>query len=271
MADSTETPYTNTESDDEILNELGEVVRGVFPPEGETEESVPESNVLFRRSALSREEVLERSQSWIDEQVPYSQSKFHENQFGTYRQDCSGFVSMCWQLDRSYTTANILTKAKRIESHDALEPGDALWFRQTDHGHMALFVRWSDSARTKPVMREERKTGTVCLERVWTPTWASEFEAIRANNLGTGGDLPIFRTRGSGVRIRKEPSTNSPVVTKLAGPTTVGVKCQARGESVTVGGITRDTWAFIPTLGGFITNIFIEGSPESLPGVPDCG
>jgi hypothetical protein len=120
-------------------------------------------------------------------------------------------------------------------------------------------------------MREERKPGTVCLERVWTPAWASEFEAIRANNIGTGEDLPTFRTRGTGVRIRKEPSTNSAIITKLAGPTTVGVKCQARGESVTVGAITRDTWAFIPTLGGFVTNIFIEGSPETLPGVPACG
>jgi hypothetical protein len=124
-------------------------------------------------------------------------------------------------------------------------------------------------------MREERKRGFVCLERVWTAGWASEFEAIRANNVGSGGPLdpglPSFRTRGRGVRIRKEPTTASTIVNQLAGPTTVGVKCQARGESVTIDGVTRDTWAFIPALGGFMTNIFIEGSPESLPGVPACG
>lgn len=90
-----------------------------------------------------------------------------------------------------------------------------------------------------------------------------------------GGTIPddtlhTFTTWGVGVNIRKEASTASPVVRVLAGATTVKVKCQVRGQRVTVGDLNNDVWSFLPALGGFITNIYIDHSAQVLPGVPFC-
>src|SRR5512144_2705700 len=49
-----------------------------------------------------RRQAIERAFTWWDAKVPYSQSRSH----GGYRPDCSGFVSMCWELGQSYTTAD---------------------------------------------------------------------------------------------------------------------------------------------------------------------
>lgn len=82
--------------------------------------------------------------------------------------------------------------------------------------------------------------------------------------------LHSFPTWGSGVNVRREPSTASAKVAVLAAPTTVKIKCQTRGQRVTVGGISNDMWSFIPSLGGFITNIYIDHPAQLLPGVPIC-
>ncbi|QKW09890.1 hypothetical protein HUT18_29250 [Streptomyces sp. NA04227] len=86
---------------------------------------------------------------------------------------------------------------------------------------------------------------------------------------GSEGTKP-FPTWGSDVRIRKEPNTTSATVSTLPGPTTVNVKCQVHGESVTYNGITNDAWSFLPELGGYLSNIFIDVADAWLPGVPNC-
>ncbi|GAA2775033.1 hypothetical protein [Saccharopolyspora taberi] len=81
--------------------------------------------------------------------------------------------------------------------------------------------------------------------------------------------LAQFTTWGSGVRLHTKPSTKSSVVRTLDGPTPVRVEYQVHGERITAEGITNDGWAFIPDLGGFLSNIYIDVVEEWLPGVPE--
>ncbi|SFP70840.1 Peptidoglycan-binding (PGRP) domain of peptidoglycan hydrolases-containing protein [Amycolatopsis arida] len=135
---------------------------------------------------LTRADILKRSKSWIDERVPYSQSSFHTNQYGRYRQDCSGFVSMSWGLRDSRWTGNLMEVATRISKADLL-PGDALFLHQSGGTqHVALFVRWADSAKTQAVVREQYRTGTVASERTWSASRTSRFQAIRYKNVIEG-------------------------------------------------------------------------------------
>lgn len=169
---------------EDLLDTTGwdEVSSGVFPPEGPMEEAQEETQPL-ELAAISRRDVLTRAQSWINERVMYSQTRYHTNRYGRYRQDCSGYVSMCWRLRTSYTTATIMQVADRITRAQLL-PGDALWRRSGNVGHIALFVGWADTAHTRPVVNEEYQTGHPCTRRVWSYKYASGFTPIRYNHIG---------------------------------------------------------------------------------------
>ncbi|GHH59986.1 hypothetical protein GCM10018781_04130 [Kitasatospora indigofera] len=79
-----------------------------------------------------------------------------------------------------------------------------------------------------------------------------------------------FVTWGQGVNIRQAPSLGAPVVTVLQGPTRVRVGCQTVGDTVTTAGHTNDAWSFVPALGGYISNIFIDHPAAWLPDVGQC-
>lgn len=79
-----------------------------------------------------------------------------------------------------------------------------------------------------------------------------------------------FPTWGTDVRIRQDATTKSSVVGTLPSGATVEVKCQKRGEKVTVDGHTNDAWSLLPAYGGYISNIFIDTPDAWLPGVPTC-
>jgi hypothetical protein len=157
---------------------LVEVSSGASPPQG-TEEEAPEEVRLAR---IHRHDVLVRAQSWINEHVMYSQSHYHTNRYGHYRQDCSGYVSMCWHLPRSYVTWTIMQVAHRI-SWAQLLPGDALWNHSAQLQHIALFVGWADKAHREPVVQEEYDTGHPCSRRKWSHSWAARFSPIRYNHI----------------------------------------------------------------------------------------
>ncbi|MFE3326538.1 hypothetical protein [Streptomyces sp. NPDC059176] len=118
---------------------------------------------------IGRGEAMDRSWSWIAERVPYSMDSNspHTNKFGTYRRDCSGYVSMAWHLDRSRTTWSLWDVTHEIPASD-LQPADALLRDSGGVDHVALFVRWADAAHTQPVVREEYDYGHVAEERVWS-------------------------------------------------------------------------------------------------------
>ena len=151
------------------------------PPEGEEEEGAAAAELAVL-GAITRPEVLRRGNSWIKERVMYSQRPPpHCNRYGCYRRDCSGYVSMCWRLGRSYTTATIMQVAHRIPRNQ-LRPGDALWRRKDNSGHIVLF-RARDS-KGRVVVSEEYATGQPCRQRTWSRKRESTFTPIRYNRIG---------------------------------------------------------------------------------------
>jgi hypothetical protein len=131
-------------------------------------------------SAISRDVVLARGRVWLNTVrvnqktgkssvgVPYSQGKWAledgseaptSSPTAGYRTDCSGFVSLCWNLrdsrGRTYSTSTYdmgknnsslfkLTPIKQAE----LQPGDMLlkstvWYTGSGGGHAIIFAGWS--------------------------------------------------------------------------------------------------------------------------------
>jgi hypothetical protein len=147
-------------------------------------------------SAIVRNEILNRARSWIDERVFYSQSRNHTNRFGTYRTDCSGYVSMAWALSSSYTTWTLWNVSTRIGAGE-LQPGDALLKDSGGTDHVALFVRWAGPNR--PVVWEEYTSGRPAEERTWeglrgfTPVRYKGAEGS-ASATSRGRGLPVLVT-----------------------------------------------------------------------------
>jgi hypothetical protein len=71
--------------------------------------------------------------------------------------DCSGFISRCWKLPRSYSTRELPFLCQKIEWAD-LEPGDIV---NTHNAHVLLFAGWVDGRKAKLTAYE---TGS-------PPTW----------------------------------------------------------------------------------------------------
>ncbi|MCT7969177.1 hypothetical protein NG799_22945, partial [Laspinema sp. D1] len=96
--------------------------------------------------------ILNRAKVWVDGQIPYNQGKYYQG----YRQDCSGFVSMAWQLPVSAVTSTLPQYAITLQSKEQLQPGDAINNRGIGNGgHVVLFVRWVDKAKGTFIAYEE--------------------------------------------------------------------------------------------------------------------
>ncbi len=59
--------------------------------------------------------------------------------------DCSGYISRCWRLPRSYSTRELPQLCEPIADLARLEPGDIF---NTHNSHVRLFAAWADAART---------------------------------------------------------------------------------------------------------------------------
>ncbi len=59
--------------------------------------------------------------------------------------DCSGLVSRCWGLPRPYSTSQLPSICRPLDSIDELEPGDIL-LRPGEH--VQIFVRWENKQHT---------------------------------------------------------------------------------------------------------------------------
>ncbi|MFJ9697231.1 peptidoglycan-binding protein [Kitasatospora sp. NPDC101183] len=109
---------------------------------------------------VTRAQILQRAQTWVDQGVPYSMSRYWSD---GYRQDCSGFVSMAWGLGTSQTTWTLPDFAERIGKND-LQPGDVLIYNNPSNpqagSHVTIFGGWTDSSRTKYVAYEQTSPGT---------------------------------------------------------------------------------------------------------------
>ncbi|MGW7195615.1 hypothetical protein [Streptomyces chryseus] len=161
---------------------------------------------------VSRNQVISRAKVWVDEQVPYSANGLNSpyswwadsQTGGRYRQDCSGFVSMAWQLSSSRTTWTLPEVSTQISKWD-LQPGDIL----NSNDHVVLFAGWRDkgagtfnyyqeSSRSRPT--NYNTDGNLYAASLAShPT--SSYSALRYKNItgdATVGDLPVSGNWDSG-------------------------------------------------------------------------
>ncbi|WP_038842692.1 DUF346 domain-containing protein, partial [Salinispora arenicola] len=147
---------------------------------------------------LTRGEVLTRAQSWLSIGIPYSQERCYRNTYGDYRTDCSGFVSMAWGLGGSgsaFWTGNLMSRASAI-SRSSLKPGDALLRHTGDpsENHVALFLKWADSAETQPVVIEQTGSRNT-VQNTWSSSYAALYSPVRYDNIldvSEGGDRSYY-------------------------------------------------------------------------------
>jgi len=165
---------------------------------GETSSAISTSSCKLSRSTIlasaadsGRRTAIERGFAWLDARVPYSQSAYKAG----YRTDCSGFVSMCWQLGTSYTTADFSAgggKSGPIGSYGKLLPGDALVRRSNGSGHIVIFLGWNDAAHSAACVLEQASTASDMQFRARTASslTGGGYKAIRADKLDASGGTP---------------------------------------------------------------------------------
>lgn len=126
-----------------------------------------------------RRAILQRAFGWLDDGVSYSQSRQHDG----YRTDCSGFVSMAWELSSSFTTASFAAgtaENRRLRSYDDLQPGDALVRRGRGSGHIVLFLGWDDDSQ-----------GSACVIEQASTALDMQFRPRGTSSLRSGGYKPV--------------------------------------------------------------------------------
>ncbi len=92
---------------------------------------------------ISRSEVLARGKDWYVRDVPYDiySNALDVDKDHSYREDCSGFVSMAWHLAPHGLSTSTLDSAGSTIAKSALRPGDAL---NAAGVHTVLFIGWKD-------------------------------------------------------------------------------------------------------------------------------
>ncbi|WP_395295125.1 peptidoglycan-binding protein [Kitasatospora hibisci] len=131
---------------------------GVTGPYGG--EAVASAATADAAAPVTRAQIIERAQNWVNQKVPYSMSRYWTD---GYRQDCSGFVSMAWGLGSSQTTWTLIDFAERIGKAD-LQPGDVLVYNNPANpqagSHVTIFGGWTNTARTRYLAYEQTAPGT---------------------------------------------------------------------------------------------------------------
>ena len=103
--------------------------------------TVLQENCNYKLTAsITRDQIMQRAQVWVDEKIPYSQSATTNG----YRQDCSGYVSYAWASSTSgggHWTGNMQEICTKISKAD-MKKGDAILKPES---HVLLFGGWIDS------------------------------------------------------------------------------------------------------------------------------
>jgi hypothetical protein len=95
--------------------------------------------------------------------------------------DCSGYISRCWKLPRSYSTRELPSLCQSIAWNE-LKPGDIL---NTNNAHCLLFAGWQDASKREIIAYE-----TGC-----PPTWKAMTHPINTMWLKSLG-YTAWRYRG---------------------------------------------------------------------------
>jgi hypothetical protein len=123
-------------------------------------------------TAHAAPDAIARAQSWVDAGVGYSMSGSYTNHLGTYRTDCSGFVSMAWGLGTSHTTVTLPSVSFPI-ARDDLRPGDILLNPAPGaSGHVVLFAGWADESRTRYYAYEQSPSSGANFTTIPYPYWS---------------------------------------------------------------------------------------------------
>ncbi|GAA3050084.1 NlpC/P60 family protein [Streptomyces glomeratus] len=185
--------------------------------------------------------------------------------------DCSGLVRYAYaqaagsdilngDADAQYYTPRAAARFTAAQGLAPLLPGDLLaWGTSQNLHHIAIYL---GAGR----MVEARQSGTKLMVSD-VRLGGDYFGALRVDTGAVSGH--VFRTWGTGVWTKAQPSTRAARVYAFPGPTTIRVECQKHAELVTADGYTNDAWSYLPDYRAWVTNIYIQG-PAWLDGVPTC-
>ncbi|MFF9848131.1 peptidoglycan-binding protein [Streptomyces litmocidini] len=175
------------------------------------------STETLRRT--TRAEIINRAKEWVAAQVPYSMEKYWSD---GYRQDCSGYISMAWNLRSNEWTGSLDRFAERIDRTE-LQPGDILLFHNpanpTRGSHVTIFGGWTDYTHTSYIAYEQTKPRT---RKQATPMayWENSdryvpyrYKGVVSGSTG-GGAEPTEATAFPGAE-RFGPGANNAYVTRL--------------------------------------------------------
>ncbi|MCP9987944.1 peptidoglycan-binding protein [Streptomyces sudanensis] len=133
--------------------------------------------------AITRAAIIERAERWVAQKVPYAMDRYWTD---GYRQDCSGYVSMAWNLPTNEWTGSLHRYGTRIAWAD-LQPGDILLFHNSaapaQGSHVTIFGGWTDHRRTHYLAYEQTKPHTL---RRATPLayWTNSDRYVAYRRLG---------------------------------------------------------------------------------------
>jgi hypothetical protein len=122
---------------------------GVVP--GPSSDELPQS---------TRADIINRAKQWVSAKVPYSMTAFWSD---GYRQDCSGYVSMAWNLGSNEWTGSLAQYGTKI-TREELQPGDMLLFHNpadpSKGSHVTLFGGWTDFTHSYYIAYEQTQPHT---------------------------------------------------------------------------------------------------------------
>ncbi|MEU7582027.1 peptidoglycan-binding protein [Streptomyces sp. NPDC041068] len=148
--------------------------------------------------STTRAAIINRAKKWVAAKVPYSMERYWSD---GYRQDCSGFVSMAWNLSGNEWTGSLDKYAVRI-SRDQLQPGDILLFHNpanpTKGSHVTIFGGWTDYTRTHYIAYEQARPHA---RKQATPYayWSYGDRYLAYRYKGVTGGTPGGSATGSGL------------------------------------------------------------------------
>ncbi|MEN8650226.1 peptidoglycan-binding protein [Streptomyces sp. 21So2-11] len=165
--------------------------------------------------AVTRADIINRAKRWVSAQVPYSMEKYWSD---GYRQDCSGFVSIAWNLGGNEWTGSLAQFGTRM-TREELEPGDMLLFHNpadpNKGSHVTIFGGWTDYTHTYYTAYEQARPHT---RKQATPYayWhnSSRYIAYRYKGLSAGSGGASSSTSYPGAQ-SFGPGANNKHVTRL--------------------------------------------------------
>ncbi|MET9347790.1 peptidoglycan-binding protein [Streptomyces termitum] len=190
------------------------------PPAAPTPGAIPTTSQISAETLrkTTRTEIINRAKKWVAARVPYSMDKYWSD---GYRQDCSGYISMAWNLSSNEWTGSLDRFAVRI-ARSELQPGDILLFHNpadpTRGSHVTLFGGWTDYTHTSYTAYEQTKPRT---RKQATPMayWenSDRYVAYRYKGLvsGTTGSGPVATPAAYPGAAKFGPGADNASVTRL--------------------------------------------------------